>query len=372
MADLALALNVGSSSLKFRAAPMADPETGAAWGRIERIGSDGANLKITAQDATETREITVATHEDAVRIAAEALTRALPDARVAAVGHRIVHGGPDFTRPVEIDAGVLSRLETLVPLAPLHVPAGIAGIKGAERAFDSARQIACFDTAFHAGKPWVHDAFALPQQFYDEGIRRYGFHGISCQSITRGLRAEGYPLENRRVVIAHLGNGASVTAVLKGRGHASSMGFSTIDGLAMGTRSGRIDPGVLFYLHDRGMTQAQIEDLLYRKSGLLGLSGLSNDMRDLMASDDSAAVRAVEYFVARAVEEIARLAATMGGLDTVVFCGGIGENAGEIRDRIAAGLTFLPGQGDGVEILTRETREEEEILRAVAELCGHS
>ena len=177
---------------------------------------------------------------------------------------------------------------------------------------------------------------------------------------------------DRRLAIAHLGNGASVTAVLNGRGHASSMGFSTIDGLAMGTRSGRIDPGVLFYLHDRGMTQAQIEDLLYRKSGLLGLSGLSNDMRDLMASDDPAAVRAVEYFVARAVEEIARLAATMGGLDTVVFCGGIGENAGEIRDRIAAGLTFLPGQGDGVEILTRETREEEEILRAVAELCGHS
>ena len=201
MADLALALNVGSSSLKFRAAPMADPETGAAWGRIERIGSDGANLKISAQGATETREIPVATHEDAVRIAAEALTRALPDARVAAVGHRIVHGGPDFTRPVEIDTGVLSRLETLVPLAPLHVPAGIAGIKGAERAFDTARQIACFDTAFHAGKPWVHDAFALPQQFYDEGIRRYGFHGISCQSITRALRAEGYGVDGINLLL---------------------------------------------------------------------------------------------------------------------------------------------------------------------------
>ena len=372
MADLALALNLGSSSLKFRAAPAGDPSAEAASGRIERIGSDGANLKITANGATETREIPAGTHEDAVRIAAEALTGALPDARVTAVGHRIVHGGPDFTRPTEIDAQVLSRLEELVPLAPLHLPAGIAGIKGAGRAFANARQVVCFDTAFHAEKPWVNDAYALPQSFYDEGIRRYGFHGISCQSIARTLRAEGYPLDNRRVAIAHLGNGASVTGVLNGRGHASSMGFSTIDGLAMGTRSGRIDPGVLFYLLDRGMTQAQIEDLLYRKSGLLGLSGLSNDMRDLLASDDPAAARAVEYFVARAVEEIARLAAAMGGLDTVVFCGGIGENATRIRDRIAAGLSFLPGQGEGVEILTRETREEEEILRAVAELCTHA
>lgn len=363
--EVLLALNVGSSSLKFAIAAEGAPDTLLLSGTAERIGSGAAFLKVAVPGrAARKTELPGADHARAVRAVAEAAEVALGGARVVAVGHRIVHGGVDFTEPVRLDADAMRALEALIPLAPLHQPMGLQGVRVAQALFPRAVQIGCFDTAFHADQPWVQAAFALPRAFYDAGIRRYGFHGLSCQSIRRTLLAEGYPVEARRIVIAHLGNGCSVTAMQGGVGVASSMGFSTLDGLTMGTRTGRIDPGVLIHLLREGYAMPDLEDLLYRKSGLLGLSGLSNDMRDLLASEAPAAADAVAHFVARAVEEICRLAGVMVGLDAVVFCGGIGENAGVIRDRIADGIAFLGAP----EVLVRETREEHEILLAAQEM----
>lgn len=367
MTQLLLALNVGSSSLKFRAVDAETLETPRLSGVVERVGAPVGRLTLWRNLGSQTvTETPVSDHLCALTQVAAALAGACPEDQVIGVAHRIVHGGALFTHPVQATQDVLAKLDSLVDLAPLHLPHGVGGIRGAQDHFPEAVQVACFDTGFHATKPWDQSAYALPRRYYDAGVRRYGFHGISCQSIVRKLRASGYPITTRKLVIAHLGNGCSVTAVAAGQSIATSMGFSTLDGLTMGTRSGRIDPGVLLHLMRQGMTATEIETLLYRDSGLLGLSGLSNDMRDLEASEDPAAQAAIDYFIARLVEEISRLAGVLGGLDTVVFCGGIGENAANIRAKTAEGLGFLPGlDGQGVEFRVENTDEEAELLRAL-------
>lgn len=371
MKKLLLALNVGSSSLKFQIASGEAIETALLKGAIDRIGQTESELKIQAAGGEMLRhKINAPDHRAAIEMVGRSIQSHFPNDKVEGIGHRIVHGGDQFSQSVVVDERVFDKLTELIPLAPLHQPHGISGLKAARSLFPGAINVACFDTAFHANKPWVNDAFALPREFYDQGIRRYGFHGISCQSIMRTLIGEGYPVSDRKIVIAHLGNGCSVTAVKNGIGVANSMGFSTLDGVTMGTRTGRIDPGVLLHLLRNGHTVDDLERLLYKESGLLGLSGLSNDMRDLSDAGSRDAQNATSYFVARVIEEISRMAGTLTGLDSVVFCGGIGENGKDIRGQIMKGLSFLPGRtGEGIECLVRETKEEQEILLSVSAHC---
>ncbi|GGB16081.1 acetate/propionate family kinase [Allosediminivita pacifica] len=367
MSALLLAFNVGSSSLKFQAAPADAPTEALLSGTIDRVGTEDARLRLASPGEAEVTSPCAAPDQAAtLHAAADAISQQLPGRAVIGAGHRVVHGGPHLDTPCVIDAALVAQLEALIPLAPLHLPPSLKGIAAAQSLFPGARHVACFDTGFHAGKPFAHDSFALPRAQYDAGLRRYGFHGLSCQSIMRSLQAEGYPAEDRRIAIAHLGNGCSVTAVRDGRSLSNSMGFSTLDGLVMGTRCGRIDPGVLLHLLRDGMSPADLERLLYHDSGLRGISGLSNDMRDLLASDTQAARDAIEIFTTRIAEEVARTAAVMGGLDTLIFCGGIGENAPDIRTAVTNALAFLPD----LEVLVRETREEEEILCATADLVA--
>jgi acetate kinase len=267
---------------------------------------------------------------------------AVPDVTVIAAGHRVVHGGIHFDRPALVDEAVLDALRALIPLAPLHQPHNLAGIAAAQEAWPHVRQVACFDTAFHRGHPFVNDVFALPRRLYDEGVRRYGFHGLSYEYITRHLRQIAPAVAAGRVVVAHLGNGASMCAIRDGRSVASSMGLTALDGLPMGTRCGQLDPGVVLYLmREKRMDADAVADLLYKESGLLGLSGVSHDMRELEASDKPEAARAIDYFVFRVRRELGGLAAVLEGIDAVVFCGGIGENAWRVRERVLDGMAWL-------------------------------
>jgi acetate kinase len=261
---------------------------------------------------------------------------------IAAVGHRIVHGGTGFAAPARIDPGVLEALEQLIPLAPLHQQRSLAGVRAAAEALPGIAQIACFDTAFHRGQPGVAQSFALPRRYADEGVHRYGFHGLSYEHVASVLPDLSPDLERARVVAAHLGNGASLCALRAGRSLATTMGFSAIDGLVMGTRPGSLDPGVLLYLIDRhGMDARALEHLLYEESGLLGVSEISGDMTVLLASDDPRAREAVDLFVYRVGRELGSMAAALGGLDALVFTGGIGENAAEIRARVCRDAAWL-------------------------------
>jgi acetate kinase len=253
-----------------------------------------------------------------------------------------VHGGTEFAQPVVVDDDVLTQLEQFEAFAPLHQPHNLSGIRAARELFQGVPQVACFDTAFHRHHPWVNDAFALPRALYDEGVRRYGFHGLSYAYVADEVQRLAPHLAAGRVVVAHLGNGASMCAIQNGRSVASTMGFSALDGLPMGTRCGQVDPGVLLYLMDqRGMSARQISDLLYKESGLLGLSGLSNDMRTLEAAGTPEAAQAIDYFVFRCQREVGALAAAMSGIDALVFCGGIGENSRLIRSRICERLGWM-------------------------------
>ena len=336
-----LILNAGSSSLKFAVYRAANEPDQLLSGQVDRIGKDAhLILKLATEKTSE--KVHASTHSEALDAVLKALKPRLKHLEVSGVGHRIVHGGLQFNAPVELTADTINELKDLIPLAPLHQPHNIAAVEAACVAFPNAVQIGCFDTAFHRGHPWVNDTFALPRKFYENGIRRYGFHGLSYDYITGVITRDFPDLADGRIIVAHLGNGASMCAVRNGESVGSTMGFSALDGLPMGTRCGQIDPGVLFYLiEQQGMTPADVVDMLYKQSGLLGLSGFSSDMRELLASDKKEAAEAIDYYVFRARREIGALAAVLKGVDALVFCGGIGENAGPIRERISDGLEFL-------------------------------
>lgn len=292
-------------------------------------------------------------HDQAIDHLVTFVREEFPQIEMLGIGHRVVHGGTDFHQPVVVTPQVLSRLEALVPLAPLHQPHNLAPIRRALTGLPGIAQVACFDTAFHRTQPMVAQPYALPYALYESGVRRYGFHGLSYEYIASRLPDVSPRLAQGRVVALHLGNGASACALKQGRSVGSSMGFTAVEGLPMGTRSGSVDPGVLLYLMDQhGLDARALERLLYQQSGLLGLSGVSSDMRTLLASDAPRARLAVEVFVHRIVREIGALAADLGGLDGIVFTAGIGEHAEVIRQQVMAGCAWLglvpqaPGHDD--------------------------
>lgn len=354
MSTLVLTLNAGSSSVKFalfEAADGAEAEpVRLASGQVEAIGGT-ARFQARAADggwATDTApEEGIPDHAAALARVLAWLEKVRPGASLAAVGHRIVHGGPDHAAPAVIDDALLADLERLVPLAPLHQPHNLAGVRAALGAFPEAVQVACFDTAFHRGHSALQQAFALPRRFFDAGVRRYGFHGLSYESVAARLQRDHPEVHAGRVIVAHLGNGASMAALAGGRSVASTMGFTALDGLVMGTRCGTIDPGVLLYLAQvEKLGWDAIAKLLYEQSGLLGVSGISNDMRTLAASDDPAARFAIDMFIDRAARAAGDLAVVLEGLDALVFTAGIGENSAPVRAGIARRLAFLGAELD--------------------------
>ena len=372
-----LTLNAGSSSLKFGLYESADGEPRLLrTGQVENIGAH-ARLEISGGA---TSEIGQADHNGAVIAILTSLGPILEGRAVLGVGHRIVHGGADLRAPVVLTPEIIAKLREIIPLVPLHQPHNLAAVAAAQAAFPRAIQVGCFDTAFHQGHPFVCDTYGLPRQYYDEGIRRYGFHGLSYDYVSGVLRRDYPVLAAGKTVIAHLGNGASLCALKDGRSFSTTMGFSALDGIAMGTRPGQIDPGVLLYLMNRGMGYDDLTHLLYKESGLKGMSGISHDMRTLLAADDPRAAEALDYYVHRIRREIAALAGEMGGIDGVVFTGGVGEHSTEMRRRIIEGLGFLgldldaqanaaagPRIGTGrAEVLVIPTDEEQVIARAVA------
>jgi acetate kinase len=356
-------LNAGSSSIKFALFELDDGEPHAlALGLVESVngvrhikvrGPDGAVLFEEHWDGGDEKF-----HTDALRHVLAWRQSAFPDAQVVAAGHRVVHGGLHYAAPVLVTDAVLEDLRALTPLAPLHEPHNIAGIEAAREAWPHVQQVACFDTAFHRGHPFVNDVFALPRALYDEGVRRYGFHGLSYEYIC-GRLAEIAPLHAAgRIVVAHLGAGASMCAIRDGKSIGSSMGFTALDGLPMATRCGQLDAGVVLYLmQEKNMSPDAIANMLYKDSGLKGLSGLSGDMRELLASDTEAARQAVDYFVFRIRREFGGLAAVLQGVDGFVFCGGIGENAWEIRERVLEGMEWI-----GVELDREANRANAQVI----------
>lgn len=291
----------------------------------------------------------------------------LGNVEVRAVGHRVVHGGSAYGAPIRLDAGHIEALRRLTPLAPLHQPHNLAGIDAITRLLPNVPQVACFDTAFHHTQPPLAQRLGLPRALHDEGIRNYGFHGLSYEYVATQLPAHLGERADGRIIVAHLGSGASLCAMRERRSIATTMGFSTLDGLLMATRCGNLDPGVMLYLlQARGMDAAAISDLLYQQSGLLGVSGISGDMRALLASPAPAAAEAVDLFCYRVQREIGSLAAALGGLDALVFTGGIGEHAHSVRERICAGLGWL---NEKLVTLTVATDEECMIAQHTARLC---
>ena len=342
-----LALNAGSSSIKFG---LFEVREGSGLrlmskGGIEGVGGDP---HFTATDAAggvleDKRWRGKDAAFDAMLGALLAWTEGhvQPDT-LAAVGHRVVHGGRDFTAPVLLTAGIVQQLDALTPLAPLHQPHSLAPIRALMALRPGLPQVACFDTAFHRTMPAVATRFALPREYEAEGVRRYGFHGLSYEYIARTLRQEAPELAAGRVVVAHLGNGASLCAMRDGLSQDTTMGFTALDGLVMGTRCGTLDAGVVLYmLQQKGLTAHEVERVLYERSGLLGVSGLSGDMRTLLASADKRAREAVELFAFRAGQETAVMAASLGGLDGFVFTGGIGEHAAQARALVCERLRWL-------------------------------
>ena len=341
-----LTLNSGSSSIKFA---LFEREADIALrleGQIEGLGTATPHLKAEQGAETVTDEqvdaAKAADHEAALDVILTLLGKVIGKTAIEAIGHRVVHGGIEFSESIALDAANIQKLAQLIPLAPLHQPHNLAGVYAAHKAFPDALQVACFDTAFHRSHPWVNDVYALPRELYDEGIRRYGFHGLSYEYIVERMREIAPLYEQGRVVVMHLGNGASMCAIRDGQSVGSTMGFTALDGLPMGTRCGQLDPGVVLYLlQEKRMTAEQITDLLYKQSGLKGLSGLSQDMRELEAAGTPEAAQAIDYFVFRIRRELGSMAAILSGLDAVVFCGGIGEHAWRIRERVCQGFEWL-------------------------------
>lgn len=345
--DTILVLNAGSSSLKFALYETAAAEGDPALrlrGQVEGIGRAARfHLETGASPPPPVEEVAaIADHDGALAVLLDWLDRADLDALLIAAGHRVVHGGPDSRGHALVNPALLEELAGYAPLAPHHQPHNLAAIRAVAERRPGLAQVACFDTAFHAGQPAVASRLALPRRYWEKGLRRYGFHGLSFEYVTAALPAvSGSPLPSR-LAIAHLGNGASLAAVLDGRGIATTMGFSTLDGLVMGTRSGALDPGALLYLlREEGLDEPALSDLLYNRSGLLGVSGLSADMRALLASGRPAAAEAVELFCYRIVRELGSLAAALGGLDALVFTAGIGAHSAEVRRRVCAASAWL-------------------------------
>jgi acetate kinase len=389
-----LTLNAGSSSIKFALFGCAG---GLARLRMGGLADGlGARARIRVRDA-QGRDLhdgplagrggAAPTHADALAAILDALGAHAADAHVAVVGHRIVHGGIAFDHPVAIDEGVLAHIVELEPLAPLHQPHNVAGVRAATAAFPGVPQVACFDTAFHRTQPELNQRFALPRALHEEGIRRYGFHGLSYESVCARLAREDAGSARGKTVVAHLGNGASLCAIRDGRSVATTMTFSPLDGLPMGTRCGRLDAAVVLYLLERGeMSAERIATLLYRESGLLGLSGISGDMRELAASASAAAHDAIDYFVEHACREIAGMGGALDGMDRLVFTGGIGENDAAVRARVLARLAWMgialdaaaneagagtiSAPGSRVEVRVMHADEEAVIARHAAREIG--
>ena len=345
--DAILVVNAGSSSVKFQIFDQrasGDPQR-LIKGQFDGIGTR-PRLRAEARDGKALIDKTYSPQEIAdVATAIGAAGNWLRETQkieLAAVGHRVVHGGPDYDRAVVINKDVLKRLEQFSSLAPLHQPNNLAPISALMTKRPELLQVACFDTAFHRSHGPLADHYAIPERFYQEGVRRYGFHGLSYEYVADRLPELNPAIAKGRVVVAHLGSGASMCALENRRSIESTMGFTALDGLPMGTRPGQIDPGVLLYLiAQKGMSAKDVEDLLYRQSGLKGLSGISNDMRELEASASPAAALAIDYFVYRIALNAGMLAAALNGLDAFIFTAGIGENSATIRARVAEKLAWL-------------------------------
>ena len=360
-ASAILTLNAGSSSMKFALFEASGKALKVcATGQIEGLGLE-PHLHVTDRDGKVVEDRLLAgeeasDHRHAIAHIIQFLKSHYPETTIAAVGHRVVHGGTRYSQPVVITDALVAELSSFIQLAPLHQPYNLDGIKAARAAFPDAVQVACFDTAFHRLHPWVNDTFALPRRYYDKGVRRYGFHGLSYEYVSKRLRDVAPMHAAGRVIAAHLGSGASMCAMRDGKSVGSTMGFSALEGLPMGTRCGEIDPGVVLYLRDEEkMTSKEIIDLLYKQSGLKGLSGISGDMRQLEAAGTLEAQQAIEYFVNHVQRELGGMAALLQGLDALVFTGGIGENSSFVREKVCTGLEWLGIEIDRVRNLAGET-----------------
>jgi acetate kinase len=358
---LVVVINAGSSSVKFS---FYEGESRILAGQVDGIGAH-PSARATGPRGEEIAPPDLGATAPAVP--SEVLPAIIPwtrerlgDRKLAALGHRVLHGGMRYLEPARVTAELLAELEALVPLAPLQEPYNLAPIKMAMRLNPELPQVACFDTAFHRTAPEVDQAFALPYSFYEEGVRRYGFHGLSYEYIASILPERAPEIADGRVVVAHLGNGCSACAMRNRRSVATTMGFTALDGLPMGTRCGELDAGVVLYLlQQKGMSPDEVVDLLYKRSGMLGLSGISSDFRELLASDSPRARFAVELFCNRVARHIASLAAALGGLDGIVFTAGVGENAAPVRDAICRACAWL-----GVELDEAANREGKERISA--------
>jgi acetate kinase len=346
MSSAILTINAGSSSIKFALYAL-DGELARRPFLSGQIDGIGAEAKLVVRDGNGRRIVEQPLPRGIGHAAAfDALLGWIEghpqnSRRIVAVGHRVVHGGERYSQPVRLDDLTVAALEQFIALAPLHQPHNLNGVKALSQRLPDVPQIACFDTAFHRTQPHLAQLFALPRAITAEGVRRYGFHGLSYEYIARVL-PEHTVKAGGRVIVAHLGNGASLCAMVGGKSQATSMGFTAIDGLMMGTRTGTLDPGVVLYLmQQKGMDAKSLETLLYKESGLLGVSGISQDMRTLLTSDRPEAAEAVDLFCYRIVREIGALTACIGGLDALVFTGGIGEHAGEVRRRVCTRLNWL-------------------------------
>jgi acetate kinase len=393
MDDYGLVLNAGSSSLKFSVYHRPEREWRVeARGAIEGIGSaprfsakgaDGAALDAHPLPAS------VTDGSGAIETLADWLRSRWGGARVVGVGHRVVHGGAKFTGPVLVTQAVIDELRTLIPLAPLHQPFNLAAIEAVAARIPEVPQVACFDTSFHRGRPEVTSVVPLPRDVCGDAVQRYGFHGLSYEYIASVLPDVAPAIASGRVIVAHLGSGASLCALSNRKSVDTTLGFTALDGLCMGTRPGAVDPGVILYLFQTlGLSAKAVESMLYKKSGLLGISGISNDMRDLLKSDSPSARLAVDYFVYHVVKEIGALTAVLGGLDALVFTAGIGEHSPEIRARVCERCAWLGVELDHtlntrnatqisqpasrVSVWVVPTDEELMIARHTAELLGLS
>lgn len=362
MDDYALVLNAGSSSLKFC---VFERPQGAGWriagrGQIEGIGT---SPRLSAKDdqgkklVDENLDASVNSGDAAVSTLASWLRSKWGGSRVLGVGHRVVHGGARFAEPTVVNNSVLEALEELVPLAPLHQPYNLGAIKAVSDRLPEVPQVACFDTSFHCGHTPVVDLIPFPQEIRERGVQRYGFHGLSYEYIASVLPEVAPEIANKKVIVAHLGSGASLCAMANRKGVDSSLGFTALDGLCMGTRPGSVDPGAVLYLFQNlGLSAKEVESILYKKSGLLGISGISNDMRDLIDRDEPEARLAVDYFIYRLSKEIGSMAASLGGVDGIVFTAGIGENSPEIRKRILIKAEWLGVELDEAANTSKQTQ----------------